>query len=57
MIETSEVFDVLAHINYPARYWPGRQDEYRSADLEEEYRTALRALARTGHALEINTSG
>jgi histidinol-phosphatase (PHP family) len=57
MIETSAAFAVLAHINYAARYWPGRQGEYCSADFEEEYRTALRALARSGRALEINTSG
>ena len=57
MIETSAAFAVLAHINYAARYWPGRQGDYRSADFEEEYRTALRALARSGRALEINTSG
>jgi histidinol-phosphatase (PHP family) len=57
MIETSAAFAVLAHINYAARYWPGRQGEYRSADFEGEYRTALRALARSGRALEINTSG
>jgi histidinol-phosphatase (PHP family) len=57
MIENSAPFTVLAHINYAARYWPGRQGEYRSADFEEEYRTALRALARSGRALEINTSG
>ena len=57
MIESSAPFAVLAHINYAARYWPGRQGEYRSADFEEEYRTALRALARSGRALEINTSG
>lgn len=57
MIGTSGHFTVLAHINYAARYWPGRQGEYRSADFEAEYRTALRALALTGRALEINTSG
>jgi histidinol-phosphatase (PHP family) len=57
MIETSGHFDVLAHINYAARYWPGRQGDYRSADFENEYRKALRALARTGRGLEINTSG
>jgi histidinol-phosphatase (PHP family) len=57
MIESSEQFTVLAHINYAARYWPGRQGEYRSADFEAEYRTALRALARSGRALEVNTSG
>jgi histidinol-phosphatase (PHP family) len=57
MIETSAPFAVLAHINYAARYWRGRQGEYRSTDFEEEYRTALRALTRSGRALEINTSG
>lgn len=57
MIEASGSFAVLAHINYAARYWPGRQGPYRSSDFEAEYRTALRALARTGRALEINTSG
>jgi histidinol-phosphatase (PHP family) len=57
MIETSDDFAVLAHVNYAARYWPGRQGEYRSTDFEAEYRTALRALARSGRAMEINTSG
>ena len=57
MIETSEHFDVLAHINYAARYWPGRQGAYHSTDFEADYRAALRALASTGRALEINTSG
>jgi histidinol-phosphatase (PHP family) len=57
MIETSEHFDVLAHINYAARYWPGRQGAYHSTDFEAEYRAALRALASTGRAMEINTSG
>lgn len=57
MIQASGSFAVLAHINYAARYWPGRQGEYRSTDFEGEYRTALRALAGSGRALEINTSG
>ena len=57
MIETSQHFDVLAHINYAARYWPGRQGEYDSSDFEAEYRTAMRALAASGRAMEINTSG
>jgi histidinol-phosphatase (PHP family) len=48
---------VLAHINYAARYWPGRQGPYRSADFEAEYRDVLRALAGSDRALEINTSG
>jgi histidinol-phosphatase (PHP family) len=57
MIETSGDFDVLGHISYPARYWPGRQGEYRSTDFEAEYRAALRALAGSGRAMEINTDG
>ena len=57
MIQTSAHFDVLAHINYAARYWPGRQGAYRSTDFEAAYRAALRALAATGRAMEINTSG
>jgi histidinol-phosphatase (PHP family) len=57
MIETSDNFAVLAHINYAARYWPGSQGEYRSAGFEGDYRAALRALAATGRALEVNTSG
>jgi histidinol-phosphatase (PHP family) len=57
MVQTAADFAVLAHINYAARYWPGRQGPYRSADFESEYRAALRALADSGRALEINTSG
>lgn len=57
MVQSPADFAVLAHINYAARYWPGRQGPYRSADFEGEYRAALRALAGSGRALEINTSG
>jgi histidinol-phosphatase (PHP family) len=57
MVQSPADFAVLAHINYAARYWPGRQGPYRSADFESEYRAALRALAMSGRALEINTSG
>jgi len=54
---SSADFAVLAHINYAARYWPADQGDYRTADFEGEYRAALRALARSGRAMEINTSG
>jgi len=57
MVETSDSFAVLAHINYAARYWLGRQGEYRSTDFESEYRAALRALASSGRAMGVNTSG
>jgi histidinol-phosphatase (PHP family) len=57
MVQSPADFAVLGHINYAARYWPARQGPYRSADFEGEYRDALRALADSGRALEINTSG
>jgi histidinol-phosphatase (PHP family) len=56
LIESSDAFQVLAHCDYPRRYWPIRRvGEYREADFEEEYRTVFRALAGSGRALELNT--
>jgi len=56
LVENSDVFQVLAHCDYPRRYWPAlRVGEYREADFEEEYRTVFRALASSGRALELNT--
>jgi histidinol-phosphatase (PHP family) len=57
LAESPADFAVLAHVNYAARYWPTSQGRYRTADFEGEYRAALRALARSGRAMETNTSG
>jgi histidinol-phosphatase (PHP family) len=56
MIETSDVFQVLAHCDFPRRYWPGGTHRYVEKDFEEEYRGVFRALASSGRALEVNTS-
>jgi histidinol-phosphatase (PHP family) len=56
MIESSAVFQVLAHVDFPRRYWPGGSEHYVEKDYEEEYRAVFRALAGTGRALEVNTS-
>jgi histidinol-phosphatase (PHP family) len=56
MIEQSDVFQVLAHVDFPRRYWPGGHDRYVEKDYEEEYRGVFRALAHTGRALEVNTT-
>src|SRR3712207_9164802 len=56
MIESSEVFQVLAHVDFPRRYWPGGSHRYEEKHYEEEYRAAFRALAGSGRALEIKTS-
>jgi histidinol-phosphatase (PHP family) len=49
----SDVFAVLAHVDYPVRSWPGIFDP---AAFEDEFRYALRATAATGRALEINST-
>lgn len=47
---------MLAHIDYPLRYWPPEAGTGDPGMFEEEFRHALRVLARTGRALEINTT-
>jgi histidinol-phosphatase (PHP family) len=56
MIESSDVFQVLAHCDFPRRYWPGGTHRFVEKDFEEEYRAVFRALATSGRALEVNTS-
>lgn len=56
MIEGSDLFEVLAHLDYPRRYWPEAAGRYRESDFEEEYRAVLRALAASGRVLELNTA-
>lgn len=55
LIEGSDLFQVLAHLDFPRRYWPRGAHLYREEAFEEEYRTVLRALAGGGRVLEINT--
>jgi histidinol-phosphatase (PHP family) len=57
LIEGSDSFSVLAHIDYPLRSWPATAGPLNVSEFEEEFRNALGALARSGRALEINTSG
>jgi histidinol-phosphatase (PHP family) len=46
-------FQVLAHIDYAVRSWPG--GAFDPGRFEEEFRYALRATASSGRALEVNT--
>ena len=56
MVSTSDIFSVLAHIDYPIRSWPAeRAGQFDPTAFEEEFRHALRATAQSGRALEINT--
>jgi histidinol-phosphatase (PHP family) len=55
LVDGSDIFEVLAHLDYPRRNWPTGTDAYDQAAFEEEHRAVLRSLARSGRVLEINT--
>jgi histidinol-phosphatase (PHP family) len=55
MVESSDLFAVLAHIDYPVRRLPTHGEPFDATRFEDEYRAVLRALARSGRALEVNT--
>jgi histidinol-phosphatase (PHP family) len=55
LVTTSSTFSVLAHIDYPVRYWPESAGPFDPTTFEDEFRHALRVTAESGRALEINT--
>lgn len=59
LVAGSDLFEVLAHADFPRRYWPAGSDPdgrpYREQDFEEQYRAVLAALAASGRVLEVNT--
>ena len=56
LVESGQPFQVLAHLDYPKRYWPHDRMTYREGDFEEEIRAILRGAAARGSTLEINTT-
>jgi histidinol-phosphatase (PHP family) len=56
LVESGQPFEVLAHLDYPKRYWREGAAPYREKDYEAEIRAILRAAARTGRVLEVNTT-
>ncbi len=57
LVNGSGVFGVLAHLDYPLRYWPQEAGPFDVTGFEEEFRHALRALAGSARLLEVNTRG
>jgi histidinol-phosphatase (PHP family) len=55
LIAASDAFSVLAHIDYPVRYWPAQAGPFDPMDFEDEFRYALGILADSGRTLEVNT--
>ncbi len=56
LVESSAPFAILTHLDYPKRFWPHAEVRFDESDFEEEYRAVLRALARSGRTLEVNSS-
>jgi histidinol-phosphatase (PHP family) len=55
LVEGEVPFAVLAHLDYPKRYWP-ESPPYDESSCEEEFRAILRAAARRDLVLEVNTT-
>lgn len=56
LVTGSDLFSVLAHIDYPVRSWPEREaGPFDPSAFEDEFRYALRTTAESGRALEIST--
>ena len=56
MVAGSDSFAVLTHIDYAVRSWPTlTAGPFDPGRFEEGFRTAMRALAGSGRALEMNT--
>lgn len=56
MVESSSLFETLAHVDYAVRSWPadtaGPFDPYA---FEDEFRTVFQTLAQSDRTLELNT--
>jgi histidinol-phosphatase (PHP family) len=56
MVEGFDSFQVLAHIDFPVRYWPRTEAApYDPGRHEEDHRRLLRALVASDRVLELNT--
>jgi len=55
LVEGSDIFQVLAHLDFPRRMWPWAAAPYDERAFEPEIRAVLRALAADGRVLEMNT--
>ncbi|MGP9683442.1 MULTISPECIES: PHP domain-containing protein [unclassified Brachybacterium] len=56
LVAGDEPFEVVTHLDYALRYWPEEQEgPVDPRAFEEEFRAAMRAIAQSGRALEMNT--
>jgi histidinol-phosphatase (PHP family) len=56
MVAGSHAFETFTHLDYAIRYWPTVEaGPFDPSRFEEGFRSALRAIAQSGRALEMNT--
>jgi histidinol-phosphatase (PHP family) len=56
MVAGSDVFEVFTHIDYAIRLWPAESaGPFDPRPFEEAFRAAMRTIAKSGRALEMNT--
>ncbi len=56
MVAGSDTFEVFTHLDYPVRHWPSVETgPFDPTRFEEGFRGAMRAIADSGRALEMNT--
>jgi histidinol-phosphatase (PHP family) len=58
VISGSDAFAVFTHIEYAVRDWPTQTEgPFNPRTFEDEFRQAMRAVAGSGRALELNVGG
>ena len=56
LVAGDEPFEIVTHLDYALRYWPAEEGgPVDPRAFEEEFRAAMRAIAASGRALEMNT--
>lgn len=56
MVAGSDVFEVFTHLDYAVRHWPSVEaGPFDPSRFEEGFRAAMRAIANSSRALEMNT--
>lgn len=56
MVNGSDIFDTFTHIDYAVRLWPAAEvGPFDPRRFEDGFRSAMRAIADSGRALELNT--
>ena len=56
LVAGDEPFEIVTHLDYAVRYWPEEEiGPFDPRRFEEEFRAAMRAIAASGRALEMNT--